>query len=430
MNFQKEKIHQFPSLPGVYLMKDAMGRVLYVGKANDLRKRVSSYLGDRDARHQIRFLMKKTADIECIVTDSEKEALLLENTLIKKHAPRYNLQLRDDKKYLSIRLSIKDEFPRLTVTRQIRKDGALYFGPFTSAAAARETIEFLETYFHLRTCSDAELANRVRPCLQYQIHRCDAPCIGAIDPGLYRKVVDQVRLFLQGRKSDLLNGLRTQMQVQSEQEEFEKASLTRDLIRSIEATLERQKVDRHLWIDQDVVASHREAEQMTFCLMMIREGKVWDSLYFHLKGETDDTEFLESFMNQYYGSDQERIFPDEILVPRSFPSLEILQEILSERRGKAVKILVPQRGDRNDLVALACKNAEERFRQRIKKEEEVHDVLSRLQDVLGLGRYPRRIECYDISNTSGQQAVGSLVCFVEGLPEKSGYRRFKIKETQ
>src|SRR3989338_1951880 len=241
-----EKVNKFPKAPGTYLMKDAEGRVLYVGKALDLRKRVSGYfVREAKGRHQIRFLMKRIADIDTIVTDNEKEALLLENTLIKKHKPRYNLQLRDDKSYLSLRLSMEDRFPRIYVTRRVRKDGSLYFGPYASAGAARQTGEFLETYFRRRPCSDAELANRVRPCLQYQIHRCDAPCVGLIDEVRYRKIAEQVMLFLQGRKKDLLGTLEGEMRGQSEREEFEKAARTRDLVLSIRETLESQKVARH-----------------------------------------------------------------------------------------------------------------------------------------------------------------------------------------
>jgi excinuclease ABC subunit C len=420
----QEKVAGFPRSPGVYLMKEADGKVLYIGKANDLRKRVSSYLKKEEkSRYQVAFLMKRVADIDFMVTDSEKEALLLENNLIKKYHPRYNLQLRDDKSYLSLKLSVKDQFPRIYVTRpnkKDKKDGAVYFGPYTSASAARETVEFLEKQFRLRTCSDAEFANRVRPCLQYQIHRCDAPCVGLIDQARYQEVVEQVKFFLQGKKKDLLKTLEREMQEQSTREEFEKAAQARDLIASIKETLEKQKVDRHSFISQDAIGFHREGEQISFCVLMIREGKVWESRLFHLKGLGEDDEVLESFLAQFYKED--RFTPDEILVPLSFSSPDTLGEILD-----GVKILNPKKGDRSDLIDLAARNAREGFSRRSKKEEETREVLGKLQEILHLQNFPRRMEGFDISNISGQQAVGSLVAFVDGLPFKDGYRRFKIK---
>ncbi|MBI3540610.1 MAG: excinuclease ABC subunit UvrC, partial [Deltaproteobacteria bacterium] len=420
-----DKIDSFPQSPGVYLMKDAQGRVIYVGKANELRKRVQTYFRDQKERVQIRFLMNRVTDIDFLVTDSEKEALLLENTLIKKHKPRYNLQLRDDKSYLSLKLSVKDPFPRLYVTRQIKKDGSLYFGPYTSAKSARETLEFIEKYFRLRTCSDVELKNRVRPCLQYQIHRCDAPCVGYTDEENYRRLVIQVKLFLEGKKKDLLQELEEAMEQQSEREEFEKAAATRDLIASIQKTLEQQKVDRHRWIDQDVVEFHREGELVTFCLMMIREGKVWESLFYHLKGYGEDEEVLEGFLGQFYH--EERLLPDEILLPRFVSSADFFGQIFSERRGKKVDVLFPQRGDRLQLIHLAHRNARAGFERRAKKGEEVHEILTGLQEALHLQNFPRRIECFDNSNIQGKAAVASLVSFVDGMPAKDGYRRFKIK---
>jgi excinuclease ABC subunit C len=420
------KVKSFPSSSGVYLMKDSLGRILYVGKAKELKKRVASYLGKKEKnRYQIQFLMKRVADIDCLVTDNEKEALLLEDTLIKKHRPRYNLQLRDDKSYASIKLSLRDRFPRIYVTRQIKKDGSIYFGPYASASAARETVEFIERYFRLRTCSDTEFANRVRPCLQHQIHRCDAPCVGYIDEAAYRRLADQVKLFLQGKKRDLLEILENQMRDQSNREEFEKAAQTRNLIASIRETLEKQKVAQHHWLDQDVISFHREGERITFCLLMIREGKVWESRLFHLVGHDEDAEVLESFLIQFYGED--RFVPDEILVPLPFPSFDSLIQILTEKKEGKVEMLAPQRGDRRDLVDLAQKNAKEGFQNRSKKAEEIKDVLSRLQEMLHLQNFPRRMECFDISNIGGKEAVGSLVSFVEGIPSKEGYRRFKIK---
>lgn len=426
-----ELIQSFPTSPGVYLMKDKERRIIYVGKAINLKKRVLNYFAREDeSRYQIRFLMNRVDRIECIVTDSEKEALLLENTLIKKHKPRYNLQFRDDKSYLSIKLSWKDKFPRIYITRQIKKDGSLYFGPYTSGTAARETADFIERFFRLRTCTDRELANRVRPCIQHQMGRCDAPCVEYINEENYRAIAEKVKLFLQGKKSDLLTLLEDQMKDAAQREDFEKAAQTRDLIGSIRETLEKQKVDRHNWLDQDVIGFYREGERMTLCLLLIREGKVWETRMLHLKGREDDDEMLENFLAQFYGlgdGDTVRLIPDEILLPVSLPSRETMEQILSERREKKVVLPVPQRGDKKDLIDLALRNAREVFERRSRKEEEAGETLRKLQELLGLENYPRRMECFDISNIGGQQAVGSLVCFVDGVPFKDGYRRFKIK---
>lgn len=436
----EQNIAAFPNSPGVYLMQDAGGKVIYVGKAIDLRKRVSSYFRDQDDRYQVKFLMHRVAAVDYVVTDNEKEALLLENTLIKKHKPRYNLQLRDDKSYISIKLTLKDSFPRVYTTRQVRKDGSIYFGPYTSARAAHETTEFIQKFFRLRTCNDHEFANRSRPCLQYQIHRCDAPCVGYISQEEYRGLVQQVKLFLQGKKQDLIKILEKEMQRQSEAEEFEKAAQTRNLIASIYETLEKQKMNRHHWLDQDVIGIYREGEMVTFCILVIRQGKVWESRLYHLKSREDHDQVLETFLGQYYnivssfeevkGDENVPLIPDEILVPYPFASEEILSQILAEKRGKKVEIFMPQRGDKSDLLELALRNAYEGFKHRSKKTEEIKEILIKLQEALGLQNFPQRIECFDISNISGREAVGSLVSFVDGLPDKKGYRRFKIKTVE
>ena len=422
------KVAALPHAPGVYLMKDAGGRVLYVGKAGDLKKRVGSYFSKRaEGRYQIKFLMQKVRDLESIVTTSEKEALLLENTLIKKHSPKYNLQLKDDRSYLSLKLSVKDRFPRLYITRQIRKDGSLYFGPYPSGSACRETVEFIEKHFRLRTCSDHEFANRSRPCLQYQIHRCDAPCVGQIGRNDYGKIAGQVRLFLEGHNQDLLREVRQEMALLAGREEFEKAARCRNLIRAIETTLEKQSVARHLWLDQDVIAWHREGERVTVCLLEIRQGKVWESRLYHLASYQEDAELLDQFLNQYY---EDRRIPDEIVLAAKPESPVELRQILRDRRGGAVRLSIHPRGDRRDLLRLAFRNAADGFKRRQGREEELREILARLQNSLGLQNLPRRIECFDISNLGGKQAVGSLVCFVEGEPLKEGYRRFRIRGKQ
>ncbi|MDO8643472.1 MAG: excinuclease ABC subunit UvrC, partial [bacterium] len=272
-----KSVTSFPTSPGVYLMKDKNGRVIYVGKAKDLHDRIRSYFSSTNERYQVQFLMKRVTSIDTVVTQTEKEAFLLENSLIKKYKPRYNIDLKDDKSYVSVMLSVQDKFPRIYLTRRIRKDKNLYFGPYSSAVACRQTVDFIEKYFNLRTCSDHELNNRSRPCLQYQIHRCPAPCVKYINEENYRSHVEKARLFLQGRNQDLVKELKQEMNSLSEKQEYEKAAHRRDLVCQIQETLEKQSVVRHKFIDQDFVAFCREGERLTMAVLMVREGKVFDT---------------------------------------------------------------------------------------------------------------------------------------------------------
>lgn len=421
-----KKVGQFPAAPGIYLMKDKLRRVIYVGKAKDLRKRVQSYFKKEGReRYQVKFLMAKVHDIETIVTANEREAFILENTLIKKHTPRYNLQLKDDKSYASIKLSIKDKFPRIYVTRTITQDGSRYFGPYSSAFACRQTVDFTLQHFRLRTCSDHEFANRVRPCLQHQIGRCDAPCVEKISEADYGEQVRQVRLFLQGKNQELVKLAEAQMKTEAETEQFEKATKSRDLLFALRETLAQQSVAKHNWLDQDMVALYREGERVTVCVLLIRQGKVWDSLCYHLKSREEPEIILESFLGQFYGED--RIIPDEIVLGYAPPTAGLIADVLTEKKGERVRLLFPKGGDRRDLLRIAYKNAETGFRGRAHPQEESTEVLDKLRALLHLQNYPRRMECFDISNTQGAQSVGSLVSFLEGEPDKSHYKRFKIK---
>lgn len=425
-----EQAKSLPHAPGVYLMKDSHGEVIYVGKANDLQKRVASYFGKESRqRYQVKFLMDRVCGIEPVITQTEKEALLLENNLIKKYRPRYNIQLRDDKTYASLKLTLRDRFPRIYYTRQIKKDGNLYFGPYSSAAACRETADFIERHFRLRTCSDSEFANRSRPCLQYQIHRCEAPCVHYIDERRYAEIVDQVRLFLEGRKKGLLSRLETQMKEEAGREEFEKAAQTRDLVQSLQKTLESQVAERHGGKSLDAIGFYREGERTTVCLLLIREGKIWDTHLFHLKGHEESPDLLTSFINQYYDpSTPLRV--DEILLPSSPSSAKLLEEIFTERRGNKVSLIIPRRGKKREILQLAYRNAKEGFERREKKGQEIEEILAILQKTLHLQNFPRRIECFDISNLQGKQPVGSCICFVQGEPFKDGYRKFRIRSAE
>jgi len=425
----REKVSHFPAGPGVYRMVDAQGKVLYVGKAKDLRARVRTYLRDgADGRPRVRLLMARVADIECVVTDSEKEALILENTLIKRHRPRYNVTLRDDKTYLSLRLDVRSPFPRLTMVRQVKPDGALYFGPYSSARSLRETVDLVQRLFPLRQCSDAEFRQRTRPCLYCQIRGCRAPCCGLVDPPTYRGVVDQVVLFLRGRSGELLAGLRTDMAAAAGRLDFEEAARLRDRVLAIELTLERQKAVTHRPVDRDVVALVREGGEVQVAVLVVRAGNLIDrrAYYFpDLQGEAP--EVAAEFLQQYYRGD--RIVPAEVLVGEALGSDEgaLLAEWLGEKRGRRVAVTTPKRGEKAALVAMAAENARQLLAERRRTKVGYEAALAELQARLHLPAPPRRLECYDISNVQGREAVGSLVTFLDGFPHKQGYRRFVVR---
>ena len=407
-------------------MRDAKGHVLYIGKAKDLKKRVASYWSRQAKdRYQIEFLLKKVTDVDCIVTDTEKEALILENTLIKKEKPRYNLQLRDDKTYPSIKLSILDKYPRIYYTRQIEADGSLYFGPYASALACRQVVDFIERYFLLRTCSDHEFAGRSRPCIQYQIGRCSAPCVASIDQDTYAEIVKEVRWLLEGKSRELKRVLKTRMQEASEELRYEDAARNRDLLRDLDRTLEQQKMVNHGGEERDCLGLYREGEAGQIAVLQVREGKVCGSRWFPFKKSVSDAELIESFIVQYYHRDS--YIPNEICVPVTLPNQSLLEELLSETGEHHLKLLHPQRGIRRDLVRLATTNAAEAFRRQGEQAFDIEQTLQTLQEALKLNKLPRRMECFDISNIQGKQATGSMVRFKDGKPDKNFYRRFKIR---
>ncbi len=426
------KVSRFPPRPGVYLMKDARGRVLYVGKAKNLRARVRSYFRQgADGRFHVRFLMGRVADIDFVVTDTEKEALILENTLIKRHRPRYNVNLRDDKTYLSLRLDVRSPFPRLTMVRRVQPDGALYFGPYSSARSLRETLELVQRIFPLRQCADREFRRRTRPCLYAQTRGCRAPCCGLIGPREYRRLVDQVVAFLRGRSGRLLEDLRHQMREAAARLDFEEAARLRDRIRAVELTLERQKAVTHKPVDRDVVAMEREGAEAQVVVLVIRAGNLIDRRAYHFSNlQADDTEVIGQFLRQYYRGD--RIVPAEVVVGVPIPVEErsVLEEWLREARGARVRLVVPQRGEKAQLVRMARENARELLEERRKTKVGYEAALEEIRARLHLPAPPRRIEGYDISNIQGREAVGSLVTFVDGFPHKEGYRRFTIRTVE
>ncbi|MBT1074732.1 excinuclease ABC subunit UvrC [Geobacter grbiciae] len=423
--FDKSRLNTLPDSPGVYLMKGSDGTILYVGKAKSLRKRVRSYFGAAgESRYHIRFLVARVAEVEVIVTDTEKEALILENTLIKKHRPRYNLDLRDDKTYFSLRMDMNEEFPRLTIIRKVRQDGARYFGPYSSAASAREALKQLYRLFPLRHYPLETCRRRRRPCLFYQLRQCSAPCHGLISPEEYQSLVQGAALFLDGKNRDLLKTYRERMTSAATNERYEDAARYRDLIRAIEVTVEKQKMVT-AGGDADVLGIHREGSSLSLALLFIRGGRLIGSRSYLLAWELEDEEAVSSFLNDYYS--REVFIPDEVLVPLPVADSAALAELLSERRGKRTSVAHPQRGTKAALVKLAGKNAEAALRERQKREEGAEAVLTELKERLHLRNLPRSIECYDISNIQGTYPVGSRVSFRDGKADKGGYRHYRIK---
>ncbi|PTL77443.1 excinuclease ABC subunit UvrC [Vitiosangium sp. GDMCC 1.1324] len=421
------KLDALPTEPGVYLMKDRRGDIIYVGKAVNLRNRVRSYFTRTgDTRAFVSLLDQFLGDIETVLVHNEKEALLLENELIKKHKPRFNVLLKDDKQYISLRLDRTQPYPRLEVVRKYQKDGARYFGPYSSASAIRETLRIINRYFHLRTCTDHVLANRKRPCLLHQIGRCPAPCVYPVPEEAYRKSVDEVVLFLEGRAGELVEGLRARMKQASGELKFEEAARIRDQLLAIERSLERQKVATTDFKDQDVFAFHREGDRLLVYVLYVRQGRLNGGQAFPLGSqEFPDEELLPSFVNLYY--DQGNFVPEEVLLPLDIEEREGLEALLSERKDEKVRVMVPKRGEKRDLVDMARKNAEQAVLERRRTKDETEGVLRRLQERLHLRHLPRRMECFDISHFQGSSIVASQVAATDGEIDKSRYRRYHVK---
>ncbi|MEW6433655.1 MAG: excinuclease ABC subunit UvrC [Myxococcota bacterium] len=422
-----EKLDALPNRPGVYLMKDRGGRVIYVGKAVNLRNRVKSYFtrGSSDSRAFVQLLDRVLFDLETVVVSTEKEALLLENELIKKYRPRFNVQLRDDKNFLCLRLDTTHRYPRLETVRRPKKDGARYFGPYASAASIRETLRVVNRFFQLRTCADHVLENRKRPCLLHQIGRCPAPCVFPIPEADYRANVDAVVLFLEGRSAPLIETLRARMKDAAKKLEFEVAARLRDQVIALERSLERQAIATTDPIDQDVFGLYREADRITIYALYVRGGRITGGRAHHFSSEFPDDELVASFVNQYYAD--ENFVPAEVLLPFAPNEPEALAELLTESRGEKVRVHVPQRGDKVELIKLAVRNAERAFSERTRSREEIEAVLRRLQDRLHLKNLPRRMECFDISHQQGTSIVASQVASVDTEPDRARYRHYRLK---
>ena len=422
----KEKLANLPARPGVYLMRDKANKVIYVGKARDLRARVRSYFNHGDERSQIEFLLRRVEDIETLVTNSDKEALILENNLIKQYKPRYNIRLKDDKSYLSIKVTTRHPWPRILATRKIVKDGSRYFGPFSSAVAARETVDIIEKHFMLRNCTDHNFKNRSRPCLQYQIKRCLAPCVFAVQPEEYGEQVRQAVLFIEGRQQELLRELETRMREKAAALEFEAAAKIRDQIQAVEKTLEKQQMVSHWGLDQDIFGLYREGGFIEVQILFVRQGKLTGNQSHFLQDlEFPNEEIMAALLTQFYQG--LRFIPDEILLPVSLDDRDARQEFLTERKGRRVRLMHPQKGDKRRLVEMAQENARQSFVERHDQEKARDKMLRELQSLVRLKRFPQRIECFDISTIHGKHAVGSRVTFVNGEPDRAHYRHYRIR---
>src|SRR5512139_154069 len=401
MNPIDQKINSLPTTPGVYLFKDTKGKILYVGKAGNIKHRVSSYFqkpAGKDAKTLT--LVEKIADVETIVTDTEKEALILENNLIKEHRPRYNVKLRDDKNYPCLKLAMEEEYPTLCIVRRIKKDRSLYFGPYPSATSLRETLKLIRNLFPIRTCHDTKFSHRLRPCINYEMERCAGPCCGKIDPVQYREIVHQVRMFLEGKNKDLVESLKKKMGEESEKLHFEKAGKIRDQIEYIEHVIEKQKIVSSDFVDQDVIGFYRQDHTFIVHPLFIRGGKLLGGkgFTFPSKGLPDE-EVLSSFLHQYYH--EGKFIPEQILIPKAIPEQSLIEEWLTDQKGKRVRIFVPMKGEKKHLLEMARENAEQYLHEKDELEKEEERLLGVLKEKLHLRKIPHRIEAFDISNLQG-----------------------------
>jgi len=423
----QSKLDHLPEQPGVYLMKSARGEILYIGKARVLADRVRSYFQKGGDHSQM-------ADLETIVTRSELEALILESNLVKRHRPRFNVVLRDDKQYPYLRLPIKENFPRLSIVRRVQKDGALYYGPYTPAGALRETLKVIRKVFPLATCEIEIDGTAERPCIEFELKRCMAPCVGNQSRDQYHQIVKQVRQFLEGRDRELLESLRAEMQAAADREEFEEAARLRDRIFKIERTLEKQRVTQTASTEQDVIGLARQVPaqgtavdlQMLFVrggLLIGRKDFFWPKA-----ADASDEELVRSAIEQFYN--KEGLPPKELLVPTPLSEAGLLEAWLSEKKGETVRIIAPERGAKHQLLLLAEENAAAAVADHLRNEETDRQAAEELKRLLRLDRAPRRIEGFDISNTMGAQSVASMVVWEDGQAKKSDYRKFRIKTVE
>ncbi len=423
----QSKLDHLPHQPGVYQFKDHRGEIVYIGKAAVLADRVRSYF-QKSADHQPKtaLLVGQVADLDTIVTGSELEALILESNLIKRHRPRFNVVLRDDKQYPYLRLPVKDDFPRLSIVRRVQRDGALYYGPYTPAGALRETLKVIKKVFPLATCSIDIDGKADRACIEFEIKRCMAPCTGNQTKADYHQIVKQVRQFLEGRDTELLNELRADMEAAAEREDFEEAARLRDRIFKIERTLEKQRITQTSTADQDVIGLARQGTAVDLQMLFVRGGLLIGrkDFFWPKAADSADEELVRAAIEQFYNKEGQP--PKELLIPTELDDAPVIGQWLSEKRGDQVRVLAPERGVKHQLVRLAEENAAAAAADHLRDEELDRQAVEELKRLVRLDKAPRRIEGFDISNTMGDQSVASMVVWEEGRAKKSDYRRFKI----
>jgi excinuclease ABC subunit C len=425
----EQKLKEIPRSAGVYLYKDTAGRIIYIGKAKNLRSRVRSYFQTRPFDRKTDALVRNIADLEFIVTDNEVEALILEATLTKKHKPRYNVNLKDDKSYPHLKLTVNEPFPKVVITRRIQRDGALYFGPFLPASMARKTIDVINRTFQLRTC-DIEIDGKApRPCLEYHIKRCLGPCVkGLCTAEQYQEAVRDVRLLLEGRNKELADTLEERMTQASEELRYEMAAKYRDLRRTVIKLSEQQKMATSPERDVDIFAYYREDERLALQVFTMREGHIVGRREFFwedLEDTFDPAAFLSEVLAQYYATDY---VPREIHVPVAIEDRELLEQALTKTKGRRVRIIYSQRGEKRDLIDLGEKNAKLAFEQRFRVlQPDMKRVLEELQETLELPRFPARIESFDVSHIQGAENVAGMVVCENGKMNRSQYRKFRIR---
>ena len=427
----QSSLDHLPDQPGVYLMKGKDGEILYVGKARVLADRVRSYFQKgNDPSPKTRVLMTLVHDVETLVTTSELEALLLESNLVKRHRPRFNVVLRDDKHYPYLRLPVKDKFPRLSIVRRVTNDGALYFGPYVPAGALRDTLKVIKKVFPLATCTIDIDGTADRACLEFEIKRCMAPCTGNQSQDDYHRIVKQVRCFLEGRDKELLDGLRKDMEAAAARQAFEEAARLRDRMMNVSKTLEKQRVAQIGPVDQDVIGLARMGTAADLQLLFVRGGLLIarkDFFWADTKEASDD-ELIRSAIEQFYN--KETMPPKELFVPQPLSDRELIQRWLSQKKGRAVRVLTPERGVKARLLQLAQDNAAAALDDHLCKRAAEQKEPEALQRLLGLATVPNRIEGFDISNTMGTHSVASMVVWEDGKMKKADYRRFRIKTVE
>ncbi|MBC7765372.1 MAG: excinuclease ABC subunit UvrC [Hyphomonadaceae bacterium] len=429
-----QALANLPEQPGVYIMKNKDNHIIYIGKAKVLKNRVKQYFGSqKNHPPKVRMMVKQIVSFEFILTGSELEALVLECNMIKKHKPHYNILLKDDKHYPFIKVTMQEQYPRVLLTRRIEKDGAKYFGPFYSAMTVRDSIQLIQDVFKIRKCKKEfpRDIGKERPCLNFFIHKCVAPCRGEVEVAQYRKIFDEICQFLSGNEETLIKTLSAEMQTASEKMDFEKAAVMRDKINSIKKVLEKQRIISTSMGDHDVIAYESGEGEACVQAFFVRNGRLIGREHFMLQdvGESDGAEILSSFVKQFYFHAQ--VVPKEIILSQALNETDILTQWLSEKRGSKVHLTVPQKGEKKEILALVQKNATEALQQhQLKEKQDQKFVIQSLTDLklaLMLEHLPKRIEAYDISNIGGTNSVGAMVVFQEARPAPRFYRKFKIK---